>query len=161
MTHPESGAEAGTGGGAAVPIVRDWMTKSPITCGPGASLGAVRAQMEREDVQRLLVVDDESSLLGVVSWTDVMAAWPSEFTSLEPFEVRELVARVGVEEIMTRDVVSVEPDATIAEAVNLMFEHRVGALPVVEGRRVVGIFTNSDIRQGLVRILTERRGAAG
>jgi len=143
------------------PFVRDWMTHSPITCGLGVSLGAVRAQMEREDVQRLLVVDEHDNLLGLVSWTDVVGAWPSEFTSLEPFEVRELVARVGVDEIMTKDVVTIEPEATIAEAVSLMFEHRVGALPVIAGRKVVGIFTNSDIRQGLVRILTERRGAAG
>lgn len=142
------------------PQVGDWMTNAPITCGLGATLGAVRVQMEREDVQRLIVVDDSDNLLGLVSWTDVMGAWPSEFTSLEPVEVRELVARVGVDEIMTKDVVTIEPEATIAEAVSLMFEHRVGALPVVEGRKVVGIFTNSDIRQGLVRILTERRGSA-
>jgi len=149
------GREGGDG-----PLVRDWMTHGPITCGVDATLASVRAQMEREDVQRLIVVDDEGGLVGLVSWTDVVGAWPSAFTTLEPFEIRELVARVGVDEIMTRDVVSIEPEATIAEAVSLMFEHRVGALPVVEARRVVGIFTNSDIRQGLVRILTGRGGAS-
>lgn len=160
MTTTGNGVEASAGGSVNGPHVGDWMTNAPITCGIATSLGAARAQMEREDVQRLIVVDENDNILGLVSWTDVVAAWPSEFTSLEPFEVRELVARVGVDEIMATDVVTIEPEATIAEAVSLMFEHRVGALPVVQGRRVVGIFTNSDIRQGLVRILTERRGSA-
>lgn len=139
------------------PIVRDWMTRDPITCGLGVSLAAARARMEREEVQRLLVVDGDGVLRGLLSWTDVMRAWPSPFTALEPVEVRELMARVGVEEVMSTEVVAIDPDATIAEAVNLMFENRIGALPVLDSGRVAGIFTNSDIRQGLVRVLTERR----
>ncbi len=138
------------------PLVRDWMTVDPITVEPGRSLSNARTKMEREDVQRLIVIDDQMHPIGILSWTDVERGWPSPFTSLEGYEVRELMARVSVEEAMTREVITVEPDATISEAVNLMFEKRVGALPVVEGKRVVGILTNSDIRQGLVRILSSR-----
>ncbi len=137
--------------------VREWMTSGPITCELGMSLQAARQKMEHEDVQRLIVVDDEQRVIGMLSWTDVLYAWPSRFTTLENYEIRELVARVGVDEVMTSEVVTIEPDATIAEAVNLMFEHRIGALPVVEQGRVVGILTNSDIRQGLVRVLTAKR----
>lgn len=140
--------------------VREWMTSGPITCEIGISLQAARAKMEHEDVQRLIVVDDDQRVIGLISWTDIMSAWPSRFTSLDSHEIRELVARVGVDEVMTADVVTIEPDATIAEAVNLMFEHRIGALPVVEDRRIVGILTNSDIRQGLVRVLTAKRSTA-
>lgn len=141
------------------PIVRDWMTMDPISCEPGISLAAARAKMEREEVQRLLVVDGDERLLGLLSWTDVKSAWPSPFTALEPVEVRELMARVAVEEVMSTEVVSIDPEASIAEAVNLMFENRIGALPVLVDDRVVGIFTNSDIRQGLVRVLTVRRAS--
>lgn len=139
-------------------LVRDWMTRDPLTCGADISVAAARARMERDDVNSLLVVDPEGRLLGVVTWTDVVAAWPSPFDDLETAEVRELMARVGVEEIMSRDVVAVEPDATVAEAVNLMFERRIGLLPVVDGARVVGILTNADLRQGLVRVLADRAG---
>lgn len=139
-------------------LVRDWMTRDPLTCGADISVAAARARMERDDVNSLLVVDPEGRLLGVVTWTDVVAAWPSRFDDLETAEVRELMARVGVEEIMSRDVVAVEPDATVAEAVNLMFERRIGLLPVVDGDRVVGILTNADLRQGLVRVLADRSG---
>lgn len=134
--------------------VRDWMTTDPVTIGQGASVGAARAHMQRCDVSRLLVVDDEGRLVGIVTRGDVAEAWPSRFTDLEPVEGRELMARVMVVEVMTAPVVSVDSETTVAEAASLMFEHRMGALPVVDDDRIVGILTSSDVLQGLVRILT-------
>lgn len=141
--------------------VRDWMTRDPRTCRPDASVAAARAQMERDDVNSLLVVDDDGQLRGVVTWTDIVAAWPSRFDDLDAAEVRELMARVGVGEVMSEDVVAVEPDATISEAVNLMFERKIGLLPVLDGGAVVGILTNADLRQGLVRVLADRQADGG
>jgi len=139
--------------------VREWMTPNPVTVASDASVLQARAQMERDDIRRLLVVDEDQELVGLVSWRDVVEAWPSRFTMLEPTEVRELMDRVLVDEIMTRQLVTVDPDTSIAEAANLMFEHTVGALPVVEGPRVVGILTNSDLLRGLVRILTAQHAS--
>ncbi len=136
--------------------VKEWMTTDPITVYRGANLSTVRMRMHRDEIRRLLVVESDGRLAGVVTRGNVMEAWPSRFSSLEPYEVRELMARVAVDEIMVTDVVNIDPEATIAEAANLMFEHRIGALPVVEDGRVVGILTNSDILQGLVRILSGR-----
>lgn len=136
--------------------VRDWMTSDPITVSRDATLAEARARMLRAEVRRLLVVSRDGKLLGVVTWGDVVEAWPSRFNPLEPYEVRELMARVAVEEVMKPDVVSIDPDATISEAANVMFENRIGALPVEDDGRVVGILTNSDILQGLVRVLTGR-----
>jgi CBS domain-containing protein len=139
-------------------LVREWMTIDPVTVRSGTSLGAARAQMQRTDVSRLIVVDEAGALVGIVTWGDVAEAWPSRFSPLEPFEVRELMARVLVEEVMTVPIVSIDPDASVAEAASLMFEHRVGALPVIEDGRVAGILTNSDLLQGLVRILLRDEG---
>ncbi len=138
-------------------LVNEWMTPNPVTIAADASVAEARAQMERDDIRRLLVLDEDQDLVGIVSWRDVVDAWPSRFTMLEPSEVRELMARVLVEEIMSGKVVTVDPETSIAEAANLMFEHTIGALPVVEDRRVVGILTNSDLLRGLVRILTAQR----
>jgi CBS domain-containing protein len=132
------------------------MTSDPITIRSGTTLAAAKARMHHDEIRRLLVVDEDGRPVGVVSWGDIAEAWPSPFNPLEPYEVRELMARVAVDEIMTTRVRSVDPDTTITEAANLMFEHRIGALPVVENERVVGILTNSDILQGLVRILSGR-----
>jgi acetoin utilization protein AcuB len=140
------------------PRVRDWMTSDPVMIEAGSSLGAVRALMQRTDVHRLLVVEEDARLAGIVTWGDVMEAWPSRYSGLEAFEIREQMARVEVDEIMAAPVIAVDPDATIAEAVSLMFEHRIGALPVVDDGRVLGILTNSDILQGLVRVLDHVTG---
>ena len=130
------------------------MTTDPVTVRSGTSLGSARALMQRDEVGRLLVVDANGRLLGVVTNGDVLEAWPSRFQALEPFEVRELMARVAVDEAMAAQVVTVDPETTISEAANMMFEERVGALPVLEGGRVVGILTCSDLLQGLVRVLS-------
>jgi len=140
--------------------VREWMTVDPVTIHEGTSLGDARTHMQRSDVSRLLVVDTSGHLVGIVTWGDVAEAWPSRFSPLEPFEVRELMARVMVEEVMTVPVVSVDSDTTVAEAASLMFEHKLGALPVVDGGEVVGILTNSDLLQGLVRILSRVEDSA-
>ena len=141
-----------------MPLVRDWMTTDPVMIRDGSSLAAVRQQMQRADVHRLLVVDGDGRLVGIVTWGDVVEAWPSQYSSLETYEIRELMARVDVSEIMTSDVVTIDPEATVSEAVSLMFENRMGALPVTDQGKVVGIISNSDILQGLVRVLAEVGG---
>jgi acetoin utilization protein AcuB len=138
------------------PLVRDWMTTDPITVRRGISLAAARSMMYRGEIRRLLVVEADARLVGIITWGDVVEVWPSRFGPLAPYEVRELMERVIVEEIMVRDPITIDPDATIAEAANVMFEHRIGALPVVEDQRLIGILTDSDILQGLVRILSGR-----
>lgn len=140
----------------AMPLVRDWMTTDPITISRHASVAAARAVMQRDEVRRLLVVDADEQLVGIVTWGDVMEVWPSRFEPLAPYEIRELMERVLVDEVMVPSPVVIDPEATIAQAANRMFENRIGALPVVDGGRIAGILTDSDILQGLVRILSGR-----
>lgn len=142
-------------------LVKEWMTPNPVTIASDASMVEARSLMEHDDISRLLVVDQDEFLVGILSLRDVVEAWPSRFTMLEPTEIRELMARVLVDEVMTAKVVTVDPETSIAEAANLMFEHTVGALPVLENRRIVGILTYSDLLRGLVRILTAGGGEAG
>ncbi len=142
-----------------IPLVRDWMTTDPITISRHASVAAARTLMQRDEVRRLLVVDSAHRLVGIVTWGDVVEVWPSRFEPLEPYEVREVMERVLVEEIMVPNPIVIDPEATIAEAANRMFENRIGALPVVDDVRIAGILTDSDILQGLVRILAGRESA--
>ncbi len=134
-------------------LISEWMTTGPITILQGASLAEARSRMEQADIRRLLVVDRDQQLVGIITRADVLEHWPSRFSMLEPGEIREMMERILVDEIMSTELVTADPDTTVAEAANLMFEHRIGALPVVDGMRTVGILTNSDLLQGLVRIL--------
>jgi len=133
--------------------VQDWMTVEPIAISAGASVAEARARMEHHDIRRLLVHRDSGELAGIVTWGDVAEAWPSPFSLLDSGEVRAMMESILVDEIMTTELVVADPETTMAEAASLMFEHRVGALPVVKDGKAIGILTSSDILQGLVRIL--------
>ena len=132
-------------------LVRDWMTPDPVTIGPKTTVPEAHKLMKEHDFRRLPVVDDHGRLIGIVTLSDLREAGPSSATTLSIFELNYLLAQLTVEKIMTRDVITVSPDATIRDAANLMLKREVGALPVMENGRLVGIITESDIFRVIVQ----------
>jgi acetoin utilization protein AcuB len=135
-------------------LVRDWMTANPVTIGPKTSLHEAHALMKEKRVRRLLVVEDER-LVGIITLGDVREAEPSSATSLSIFELHYLLAKLTIDEIMTKDPLTVAADATIRDAAKLMLDQKIGGLPVVEGSTLVGIITESDIFRVLVQWLDD------
>lgn len=130
--------------------VRDWMTPNPVSVGPKTTLPEAHKIMKDQHFRRLPVVD-HGRLIGIVTLGDVREAGPSSATSLSIFELNYLLAQLTVDKIMTHNVISVAPEAAIREAADLMLQHDVGALPVVEGDQLVGIITESDIFRLIVQ----------
>jgi acetoin utilization protein AcuB len=95
-------------------------------------------------IRRLPVVDGDT-LVGIVSERDLLRAMPSPATSLSVWEIPELLNRLLVREVMTRHVVVVHAETPIQEAAQLMVDHKIGGLPVVDDGRVVGVITETDI----------------
>lgn len=133
-------------------LVRDWMTANPVTIGPKTSLHDAHALMKEKRVRRLLVVEDDR-LVGIVTLGDVREAEPSSATSLSIFELHYLLAKLTIDEIMTKDPLTVAADAIIRDAAKLMMDQKIGGLPVVDGSALVGIITESDIFRVLVQWL--------
>jgi len=104
-------------------------------------------------VRRLPVVQD-GQLAGIVTWGDLRAAWPSTATTLSVYEWRALLEKATVAGCMTRDPITVAPDATVLEAAQIMLAHKIGGLPVVAGGRVVGMITESDLMRLLIDEIT-------
>jgi CBS domain-containing protein len=96
-------------------------------------------------------VVDGGKLVGIVTLGDVREAEPSDATSLSIFELHYLLARLRVSEFMTRDLITVTPLTTIDRAAQIMLEHKIGGLPVVERGMLIGIITESDIFRMLVK----------
>jgi CBS domain-containing protein len=130
--------------------VREWMSPNPITITPKTSLGAANRLMKENNIRRLPVVQD-GKLVGIVTLGDLREASPSDATSLSIFEIHYLLAKLTVEDIMTRDPVTVSPDTTVYDAAQLMLENKIGGLPVVEEGHVVGVITESDIFRMVVQ----------
>lgn len=125
-------------------FVRDWMTPNPITIVPKTTLPDAHKLMTESNIRRLPVVD-RGRLVGIVTLGDVREAQPSDATSLSIYELHYLLSKLTVDQIMTREPLTIAPEATIREAARLMLDHKIGGLPVMAQERLVGIITESDI----------------
>src|SRR2546425_10939486 len=130
--------------------VSDLMTTSPITVGPETPVIDARQLMIDKRFRHVLITEGPK-LLGIVTDRDIRLNLPSPATSLSVWEVNYLLARLTVDEVMSKTVLQVGPDREAHEAARIMLEHKIGALPVVDGADLVGIITETDILRAFVR----------
>ena len=133
--------------------VKEWMSASPTTTGPKTSVSEAREVMRRKVIRHLLVTEGER-LVGIVTDRDIRLNLPSPATSLSVWEINYLLTKLTVGEVMTKAVITVEPERPIEEAARLLLEHRIGALPVVNDGRLVGILTETDLLRAFVYSLS-------
>jgi acetoin utilization protein AcuB len=131
-------------------MVSEWMTANPVTIGTKTNLHDAHKLMQDRRVRRLIVVENDK-LVGIVALSDVLTAEPSSATSLSVFELNYLLAKLTIDEIMTHNVITVSATATVRDAAKLMLENKIGGLPVMDGDKLVGIITESDIFRLLVQ----------
>ena len=133
-------------------LVRDVMQSKLITIDPETTLPqAMRLAAERR-VRHLPVVRD-GELIGIVSDRDLKQAMASPATSLEAHELNYLLNRLTVGEIMTRAVITIGPMAPFEEAARLMVQEKISALPVMAAGQLIGIVTETDLLDLLVRAM--------
>jgi acetoin utilization protein AcuB len=101
--------------------------------------------MRREHIRRLPVIDKRGILVGIITEADLNKAAPSQATSLTVWEMRELISKVRVERIMTRDVVTIADDTPIEEAARVMADCKISGLPVMRDNKLVGLITETDV----------------
>ena len=137
-------------------LVKDWMTADVLTITPETTLTDAAALMRQKNIRRLPIVDSDGKLVGIISQTDVMAAKPSDATTLDIWEINYLLSRLKVEKVMTPQPYTVRPNSTLKDAAQLMYEHKIGGIPVVDEHNVVvGIITESDIFRVLIAWFNE------
>jgi len=127
------------------------MTGALITATPETPVLDARSLMQKERIRHLLVTDKKGELLGIVTDRDIRLNLPSQATSLSVWEINHLLTRLTMDKVMTRSVITVGPDREARDAAQLMLEHRIGALPVVDAGRLVGIVTETDLLRAFVR----------
>jgi acetoin utilization protein AcuB len=133
-------------------LVKDWMTKDPITITDETSMMKAIHLMKQNRFRRLPVMH-EGRLVGIVSDRDLKEASPSKATTLDVHELYYLLAELLVKDIMTRDPVTVAPDDTVEHAAQIMLENTISGLPVADGQgKVVGILTQSDVFRAFMHI---------
>lgn len=129
--------------------VKDLISGPPITIAPDTPVLEARRVMQTRAIRHLLVVE-HGRLVGIVTDRDIRLNMPSPATTLSIWEVNYLLARLTVREVMTTSVIVVEPDRSAHEAATLLVTEKIGALPVVDGDRLVGIVTETDFLRAFV-----------
>jgi acetoin utilization protein AcuB len=126
-------------------LVRDVMETKVITASPHTTLPDALKLVAQRRVRHLPIVDADGDLVGIVSDRDLKQAMASPATSLEAHELRFLLDRLQLDQIMTRTVVTIGPTSPVEEAARLMLQDKIGALPVLDEGKLVGIVTETDV----------------
>lgn len=132
--------------------VRDRMTKDVVTLGVDEPIKRAWELVEEKKLRRFPVMKGDV-LVGIVTDSDLRNATASSIVLTEKKYHDFLLETVKVESIMTADPKTVTPDMDLKDAARLILELKVGGLPVVEGGKLVGIITETDLINALVELL--------
>lgn len=138
-------------------LVRDRMTTNPVIVSPDTSVPEALRLMRDRKVRRFPVVDQHGHLVGIVSDKDLLQASPSPATSLAIWEITDLLSKLKISQVMTRDVITVAEDTPLEEAARILADRKIGGLPVVRGQTLVGIITETDLFKSLLELMGGRR----
>ena len=134
--------------------IRERINQNPVTIGSEASFFEARNLIHEKGIRHLLVVDKNGKLVGIVTDRDVREAAPSDATLLSVQELNYLLGKLKVSSFMTprEKLITMTPDTLIEEAVQLMHDNKIGCLPILEGEKIFGIVTETDVLAFLVDI---------
>jgi len=132
--------------------VANIMTVNPVTIEPTNSI-ATAIELLRKGGFRRLPVMENNRLVGIVTDRDLRLAANSPVVASEPWYDSFLLQYIDVRSCMTKSPITVTPRTSIIDAARLMIKHKIGGLPVMEGDRLVGIVTETDMLNYLITCL--------
>jgi len=128
------------------------MSTDLITITPDENLAAARKLMHDKKIHHLPVVDNEQSLVGLVTLTNVLAATDS---FLRDDENRIHAKEIVVKDMMVTDVATVDENASLRQAALFLEKHRIGCLPVMSDGSLKGIITDTDFVAVAINLLEQ------
>jgi acetoin utilization protein AcuB len=126
-------------------LVKHRMTHKPFTVTTDTSLKEALELLEQHPFRHLPVVDADGNLQGIVTKRSLLLSSPTSATTLSVFEVDYILSHTQIGQVMSSPAIAVEPDLPLEEAARMMIDNRIGCLPVVEGEKLVGIISDTDI----------------
>lgn len=138
-------------------LVRELMTPNPVTIQISTTVPDALKIMHEGNFRELPVLDSDGQLIGIVSDKDLLYASPSPATSLSIWEIKDLLSKVKVEQVINRKVQTATEDMPAEEAARLMADLKIGSLVVVRGNDIVGIITKTDLFKAFLTMLGGRR----
>lgn len=125
-------------------VVSDLMTREVFTMTKEDSLRALRDVFNLKRIRHVPITDENDNLVGLVTQRDFLTVAVSKFAHFDRFEIDEIYQKIQIGEIMGKKLATVDPQTPAGKAAELMFRNKYGCLPVVSGKRLVGILTEAD-----------------
>jgi CBS domain-containing protein len=131
--------------------VRTWMTSPAITITETMPLPLARRLLRECRIRRAPVVDPGGRLVGIITEGDINRVSDSHVGDVRDYDLYHRVADLPISVIMTRNVVTATPDMSIMQVAQLLLDHQIGGVPVIEDGQIVGMITESDLFRLIVR----------
>ncbi len=125
--------------------VHRWMTSPAIAAPETLTLPHARELMHQHQIRRLPVVNAAGALVGMVTEGDINRLSDSPENDVRQFNLYHSVRTVPLRDFMSRSVVTVAQDAPLMLVANLLRTYKIGGLPVVDGERLIGVISESDL----------------
>ena len=133
-------------------MVADIMTPNPVTVSPRNAIRTAVNLMREGGFRRLPVVD-RGRLVGIITDSDLRRAANSPFVVREKWYDNFILDHIEVGSCMTPNPMTTKPQTTIAEVARIMRDHKIGGLPVVADGQLVGIITETNLLDCLIKLL--------
>jgi acetoin utilization protein AcuB len=134
------------------------MSTNVYTVNSDSPLSEAVKILREKKIKHLPVVDKRYAVVGVLSDRDIKEYMPSKATTLDVFELHNVLLETKVAKVMKKQVFTAKPDLPIEEAAMLMYDKNIGCLPIVENNKLVGIISDRDLFRVLVDITGVRQG---
>lgn len=138
-------------------FVKDLMTPHPVTITPESSITSAERVMKEHNIRHLPVVSPGGALIGLITRTTLEQVLPSKLTTLSVYELHYQLDKINVRQAMLRQVATVGEDVPIEQAARIMWEKKIGCLPVLRGNILVGIVTDNDLMRTMFDLLGARQ----
>ncbi|MCK4985520.1 MAG: CBS domain-containing protein [Desulfobacterales bacterium] len=131
------------------------MTRKVIRVDPDAGIFKAQELMAENKIRHLPVTEPNGRLIGIVTDRDIRSALPYKFFKESPSEEeKKNVSQLKIKDIMTRDAITISPTYTIQDALLMIQDARVGALPVVDEEGILkGIISVRDLLRAFTNVL--------
>ena len=133
--------------------VQDLMSNDVLSIREDESLAKARAMMNVARIRHVPVVDRAGDFVGLITHRDILAVTVSRLADITPEVQADLDEGVRARDIMNNDVLTVEPDTKLLDAAKILLRHKYGCLPVLDGRRLVGMITEADFLRLAIHLL--------
>ena len=132
--------------------VKNRMTTDIITLTPDTTVLRAMSIIQQKGIRHLPVVDGKK-VVGMVTNLDIQRVSASDASTLSVYELNYLLDKIKVSQFMTKKVFTVDPDEPIEAAAKLIYDHKIGSLPVVKNGELVGLLTSMDILETFIEVL--------